>query len=221
MKHIFFILFIYLLCYHVLYSQNEEPICDKVNCTGSCGKYRDINADGICDLGFKIIKKEINIEDEVKDTIDSNITKVKNEINNINNTKSPEDLTKELKKYNVHFNSLLTTKLINIKKRPYNLIEISIVTLILYSLSWLLTKYHLISKRLHKRIWNVLLLISFLISCLLGIILIIQINYGIWEALKLEFLYWHVQVGIVMTLIAMFHVLWHINYFKKIFSRIE
>ncbi|HCM29927.1 MAG TPA: hypothetical protein DHW83_03780, partial [Bacteroidales bacterium] len=96
-----------------------------------------------------------------------------------------------------------------------------IITLILYSLSWLLTKYHLISKRLHKRIWNVLLLISFIISCFLGIILIIQINYVIWPALRLEFLYWHVQVGIVMTLISLFHALWHINYFKKIFSRIE
>jgi len=67
----------------------------------------------------------------------------------------------------------------------------------------------------------VLLLISFIISGFLGIILIIQINYGIWPALRLEFLYWHVQVGIVMTLISLFHALWHINYFKKYFQELN
>lgn len=220
MKHIFITMFISLLCYNVLYSQNDDPICDEVNCTGICGKFTDINADGICDLGFKITKTEINIVEEIKDTIESKSKKYKNEINKTDNAKLNENLKKQLINYNQHFNSLPVTKL-NIKKRPYNLFEIGIITIILYSLSWLFTKYHLISKRLHKRVWNVLLLISFLISCLLGIILIIQINYGIWPALRLEFLYWHVQVGIVMTLIAMFHALWHINYFKKIFSRIK
>lgn len=220
MKPLFIILLILLMSNNFLFSQKEDPICDKVNCTGSCGKFLDKNADGICDLGIKITNTEINIEDEIKDTIEKQQKGYNNEITNSNNTTRNNIINKQIINYQKHFVGIPSLTL-NIKKRPYNLLEISIITLILYSFSWLFTKYHLISKRLHKRIWNVLLLISFIISCFLGIILIIQINYDIWPALRLEFLYWHVQVGIVMTLIGLFHALWHINYFKKIFSRIQ
>ncbi|MDN5355576.1 MAG: hypothetical protein PWQ43_518 [Rikenellaceae bacterium] len=220
MKPLFIILLILLMSNNFLFSQKEDPICDKVNCTGSCGKFLDKNADGICDLGIKITKTEINIEDEIKDTIEKQQKSYNNEIKNSNNTTHDNIINKQIMNYQKHFVGIPSLTL-NIKKRPYNLLEISIITLILYSFSWLFTKYHLISKRLHKRIWNVLLLISFIISCFLEIILIIQINYDIWPALRLEFLYWHVQVGIVMTLIGLFHALWHINYFKKIFSRIQ
>lgn len=220
MKPLFIILLILLMSNNFLFSQKEDPICDKVNCTGSCGKFLDNNADNICDFGIKITKTEINIEDEIKDTIEKQQKSYNNEIKNSNNTTHDNIINKQIMNYQKHFVGIPSLTL-NIKKRPYNLLEISIITLILYSLSWLFTKYHLISKRLHKRIWNVLLLISFIISCFLGIILIIQINYDIWPALRLEFLYWHVQVGIVMTLIGLFHALWHINYFKKIFSRIQ
>lgn len=220
MKPLFITLLIILMSYNFLFSQNEDPICDKVNCIGSCGKFLDKNADGFCDFGIKITNTEINIEDEIKDTIEKQQKSYNNEVKNSNNTTHDNIINKQIMNYQKHFVAIPSLNL-NIKKRPYNLLEIGIITLILYSLSWLFTKYHLISKRLHKRIWNVLLLISFIISCFLGIILIIQINYGIWPALRLEFLYWHVQVGIVMTLIGLFHALWHINYFKKIFSRIQ
>jgi len=220
MKPLFITLLIILMSNNFLFSQNEDPICDKVNCIGSCGKFLDKNADGFCDFGIKITNTEINIEDEIKDTIEKQQKSYNNEVKNSNNTTHDNIINKQIMNYQKHFVAIPSLNL-NIKKRPYNLLEIGIITLILYSLSWLFTKYHLISKRLHKRIWNVLLLISFIISCFLGIILIIQINYGIWPALRLEFLYWHVQVGIVMTLIGLFHALWHINYFKKIFSRIQ
>lgn len=220
MNPLFITLLIILMSYNFLFSQNEDPICDKVNCIGSCGKFLDKNADGFCDLGIMMSHTEIIDNEVIKDTIEKNQKNYNNEINNSNNATHDNIISKQIINYQKHFFAIPSLTL-NLKKRPYNLLEIGIITLILYSLSWLFTKYHLISKRLHKRIWNVLLLISFIISGFLGIILIIQINYGIWPALRLEFLYWHVQVGIVMTLISLFHALWHINYFKKIFSRIE
>ena len=50
--------------------------------------------------------------------------------------------------YQKHFVAIPSLNL-NIKKRPYNLLG-GIITLILYSLSWLFTKYHLISKDFKK-----------------------------------------------------------------------
>ena len=39
MKPLFITLLIILMSYNFLFSQNEDPICDKVNCIGSCGKF--------------------------------------------------------------------------------------------------------------------------------------------------------------------------------------
>ncbi len=71
----------------------------------------------------------------------------------------------------------------------------------------------------HRKIWNIMLLITALVSCLLGFFLVIQINYG----LKMDWLrtvkYYHVQFGIAMTVIAVFHIFWHLNYWKNIIDR--
>lgn len=70
----------------------------------------------------------------------------------------------------------------------------------------------------HRKIWNILLLITGLVSCLLGFFLVIQINYN----LKMDWLWtiklYHVQFGIAMTVIMVIHILWHTNYWKSIFN---
>ncbi|HHW60048.1 MAG: hypothetical protein WBL11_07615 [Bacteroidales bacterium] len=220
MKRIAIIIFTaYILVFCVnINAQTTKHICDNVNCTGNCGKYIDDDQDGYCDFGIKLENKNI-------DTISQNMTlssvdDVPND-NGINNNFIHKTIQQYLVNYQNHFNVLPVLRL-NIKKRSYNLIEIGATTIILYLLSWILSKNKVISKRLHKRIWNLLLLISFLVSCLLGILLIIQINYDFpHKVLYNDFLYWHVQIGIVMVLIGIFHALWHIPYFKKIFSPIE
>ena len=61
----------------------------------------------------------------------------------------------------------------------YHLIPISLFLIIIYLITYTLTKKKIISIINHKKIWNILLLISFLISGILGILLIIKINFNI------------------------------------------
>jgi len=100
--------------------------------------------------------------------------------------------------------------------REYYVIPIFIGLLLFYLISYFALKD---MKILHRKIWNILLLFSFLISAILGIILAINISLGTNIQLPLNMLFWHVEAGIAMTLISIFHILWHLPYFKSIFRK--
>jgi len=104
------------------------------------------------------------------------------------------------------------------QKSVYPLFPISLFLIILYMISHVLSKKKIISVINHRKIWNFLLLISFLISGTLGILLIIEINFGIIIFSWFNILFWHVEAGIVMFVISIFHIFWHWAYFKNLFK---
>ncbi|RLD56385.1 MAG: hypothetical protein DRJ01_15315 [Bacteroidetes bacterium] len=101
----------------------------------------------------------------------------------------------------------------------YYLFTISIIVFIAYIISFFLSRISIIKKSTHKKIWNSLLLITFLVSATLGIILVIQINYKLDFPLLDKILIWHVNFGISMSIIAIFHLSWHLKYFQNIFKK--
>jgi len=101
-------------------------------------------------------------------------------------------------------------------KGVYHLLPISLLLILLYSISHILSKKKIISIVNHRKIWNILLLITFLISGILGILLILRINFGWIIPLPFNILFWHVEVGIAMFAISIFHISWHWTYFKNI-----
>lgn len=105
--------------------------------------------------------------------------------------------------------------------KEYNLIIISLVTLLLYFVSNTLSKNGKMTVARHRQIWNVVLLISFLISAILGILLVIRISYGYAINLPFNILYWHVELGIVMIIISIAHIIWHLPYYKTILKKKE
>ena len=104
-------------------------------------------------------------------------------------------------------------------RRVYHLLPISLISIFLYTLSSFLAKKKVFSIAVHRKIWNLLLLITFTISAGLGILLVVRINYGLEVSLPFNILFWHVEAGIAMTIISIFHILWHWTYFKKMFRR--
>ncbi len=100
----------------------------------------------------------------------------------------------------------------------YYFVPIAIFLLIIYLITQYLGKKRIIKLSLHRKIWNFFLLITFLISGVFGIILAIIISYGIIFPFHSDLLFWHVEIGIAMTMISIFHILWHLKYFKKMFK---
>jgi len=92
---------------------------------------------------------------------------------------------------------------------------ICILTILSYTVSSFLVKKNKLTLIAHRRLWNYLLLISFLISGLLGLLLAFLIDYKLSIAWYAEFLWFHVEFGIIMAIISIIHIIWHWRYFCK------
>lgn len=98
--------------------------------------------------------------------------------------------------------------------QSYHIILILSILLIGY----VLTRF-LLSLNLHRRIWNVVLLLSFLVCAVLGLILAISLDYKLGLSWYRGMLWYHVEFGIAMTIIGLLHALWHIKYYLNILKR--
>lgn len=101
----------------------------------------------------------------------------------------------------------------------YQTIPILLVLLIIYIITILLVKSKKISLFNQRRFWNIVLLITFLVSGVLGLILAISIDQKINLGWYLQFLRLHVKFGIAMSLVSIFHLLWHLPYYKTILKK--
>lgn len=110
--------------------------------------------------------------------------------------------------------STTTTK----SRNPYVVVPIVIVSLVLYIVSYILTKKNIFKLKYHVKLWNYLLMISFLVSGILGIMLVMRINYGFFLRLPFNMLFWHVEFGIAMAILAFFHMWWY-SKFRLFFKR--
>ena len=102
---------------------------------------------------------------------------------------------------------------------PYLIFPIGVLLLILYLLTLSLSRLSFIKLATHRKIWNVLLLIAFFVTAILGLILAIQVNYKIKLSFIKQLLTLHVDFGIGMTTIAIFHFIWHLNYYLNLFKK--
>jgi len=101
----------------------------------------------------------------------------------------------------------------------YNFILIIFLVLGTYLITLFLVKNKKLDLIRQRKIWNLVLLSSFLISATLGLILAFFIDQKLSIAWYLPMLWWHVEAGIVMALVAIFHALWHLKYFENILKR--
>ena len=102
---------------------------------------------------------------------------------------------------------------------PYSIISILSGTLLAYFITWMLSRQKWISRNTHRQIWNTLLLITFLFTCILGLLLALKANYNLKFAFLDEALPVHVDFGIAMSIIGLLHIFWHLNYFKRLFGK--
>lgn len=218
------------------------PFGGIVDCTGQCGLFVDENGDGFCDNAV-LSKQKTAAKQEIKDTESS--VKIKKDKSKINKTTDKsikavkEDDTAEgnflidtLRK-NIGKNGAKTGIVIDqpeavqqsVKimpkakphnKYPYHLWQVLISTLGLYILTFVGIKIKIIKKVNHRRFWNVVLGITCLVSCLVGVWVVFAKMYG-WNMNYLYLMQIHVDFGISMTIVALIHILWHLNYWKNLF----
>lgn len=97
----------------------------------------------------------------------------------------------------------------------YNFLLISCLVLIPYFISLVLIKKGKFELYRQRRFWNIVLLISFLISGILGLVLAFSIDQKLSVEWYQPMLWWHVETGIVMGIVSIIHTFWHLKYFVK------
>jgi len=93
----------------------------------------------------------------------------------------------------------------------YDTLIPSIPIIICYLATYICYKKKIIKRRIHINIWNIAILLTFLVSGLGGFILVILMDLGLKSPISSQLLYWHVEFGITMIFVGMFHIhsYWH------------
>ncbi len=102
--------------------------------------------------------------------------------------------------------------------RAYALLPISIIVIAFYTLSFVLSRLGIVGRAGHRKFWNILLLLTFLVTGLIGLLLVVKINYKLEIPFYDELLAYHVEFGIAMAIIGFFHFIWHLNYYLHLFK---
>ena len=99
----------------------------------------------------------------------------------------------------------------------YPLLTISILVILFYSLSFAFSRMELVSKTNHRKFWNVMLLIAFLTTGLIGLLMVVKINYKLTIPYYDQLTGFHVGFGIGMVMVGCFHLWWHLSYYLQLF----
>ena len=181
---------------------------------GECKRYIDTDGDGICDLS-----------QPAPEDHDASVTLNEENIkeNIIDDSKYSEEIDEKVTGRLFIAEAASTQKTVYYSPSPkkkslpdYNFLEIFFMALLIYFAGKFLARKLEISLCKEKKFWNVFLLISFIGSAGTGMILLFIRDYGWFRSINFNFLFWHVEFSIVMTLLGIFHALWHLKYYLSI-----
>lgn len=104
---------------------------------------------------------------------------------------------------------------------PYHLYSIGLLLLAAYMVTYFASRIRVIPVSGHRRFWNLLLLLFFGSTAVLGILLAVQVNYKLELTWAERALQWHVDLGLGFAMTGIFHLSWHLGYFRKIGTKKE
>jgi spermidine synthase len=101
----------------------------------------------------------------------------------------------------------------------YHVISTGVATTILYLISYFFYRTGFYSLNDHRKLWNIILSLTFLLAGSAGLFLALQITYK-WNIPFIKsVLQWHVECGIGLAFAGIFHFIWHLSYFARIFGK--
>lgn len=195
MKKLYVVLLITLLTPIAVYAWNDCPyglLNDPF--PGQCPRYVDTNQDNLCD----------HSESPSSGTLtNSSTTQSNDSVNSKNNSNSS-------------FSDIQDAS--SVPPENYNLIPLITTTLIIYLITYLLYLENRMKRSIYYAIWKYVLMVSFILTGVTGLILGIFINYGIQTSWNLTIDFWHAEFAIVMALSTLTHIHLYWKQVKKVFK---
>ncbi len=101
----------------------------------------------------------------------------------------------------------------------YHVLAIPAIVISLYLTSCFFHRIGFYTINFHRRIWNLILAATFLLSAAGGLFTALQIHYR-WQISHTDaILAWHVNAGIALAVTGFIHFLWHLSWYRSIFSK--
>jgi hypothetical protein len=100
----------------------------------------------------------------------------------------------------------------------YNFLPITFLTILAYYFTIFLVKKGKLNIVNHKKIWNLLLLVSFIAVAFTSIFYLLQADFSLNFLPINQISFWHIELGIIMLVLSLFHAFWHLIYYKHIIS---
>ncbi|MBI4814522.1 MAG: hypothetical protein HY802_09740 [Methanobacterium sp.] len=195
MKKLYVVLLIALLTPIAVYAWNDCPyglLNDPF--PGQCPRYVDTNQDNLCD----------HSESPSSGTLtNSSTTQSNDSVNSKNNSNSS-------------FSDIQDAS--SVPPENYNLIPLVTTTLIIYLITYLLYLENRLKRSIYYAIWKYVLIVSFILTGVTGLILCIFINYGIQTSWNLTIDFWHAEFAIIMAISTLTHIHLYWKQVKKVFK---
>lgn len=87
----------------------------------------------------------------------------------------------------------------------YEIFLPSIPIIMGYLGTYILYKTGIIKKKIHVNIWHFIICAAFLISGGAGFLLVLLLDAGIAIPINAQLLYWHVELGVTLVIVTIFH----------------
>lgn len=87
----------------------------------------------------------------------------------------------------------------------YDIIIPAIPVIAGYLFTYSLYRLNIIRKSLHINIWNLIIGATFIISAGAGFLLLVLLDFGVALPISPQLLYSHVELGITLALVTLFH----------------
>ena len=88
----------------------------------------------------------------------------------------------------------------------YDIILIGTISIIAYLISYALYLTNTISRKLHQRIWNIVILISFILTFGMAYLQTSLTEFGLNIPILPDLIYWHGEIGILFFFVLLFHI---------------
>jgi len=98
----------------------------------------------------------------------------------------------------------------------YEILAVSLPIIVFYIITYGLYRMGLVKKRWHVNLWNLIIFIAFVVSGIGGFILLLMLENGVKTPFNHQLLYWHVEAGIGLVIVTIFHF----HYYKGSVRRI-
>lgn len=206
MKKLYVVLLIAMLTPIAVYAWNDCPyglLNDAF--PGQCPRYVDTNHDNICDHSESPPSSSRNISSSTNNN-SLNTNSNANTTNNKVNTGNESNGSSEIKNVS------------SVPNENYYMVPLGTTITIIYLVTYLLYLEKRLKRKIYYRIWNTILILSFLITGVTGLIMVIFINYAIQSSWNLTIDFWHAEFAIIMAFSTIFHFHLYWKQLKKVFK---